>query len=289
MRGRTDPTNDALVLVFPIFCRQVQPPLTLPHCEQQATFALNPVFNGSTTAWTDGRGDLNTTYLLRNTSSPAFANDLGQNGPFQIFPTAETTMMEGSFDVATSASIVLGTLIEEKSPSYTTIHCSDRLISPSTAKYSKIDQKWRFRRDWTTKSNVTRASFGAATSGSLALQTTVEKNDSSHAAIHCLNLLTFPSAAAAKSRENAVFLREEGRAEDEEWIFWLGHYSSRSIVLEMMVEEANTLYAVIRCPNLFTSPSTAEWAENGRTRRFSGRNEKEERLVERHAQWMVCS
>jgi len=69
---------------------------------------------------------------------------------------------------------------------------------------------------------VTRASFGAAASGSLALETTVEKNDSSHAAIYCLNLLTFPSAAAAKSGENNVFLREEGRAEDEEWIFWLG-------------------------------------------------------------------
>jgi len=68
-----------------------------------------------------------------------------------------------------------------------------------------------------------------------------------------------------------------------------GAYSSRSIVLEMMVEEANTLHAVIRCPNLFTSPSTAEWAENGRTLCFSGRNEKEKRLAERHAQWMDCS
>jgi len=83
-------------------------------------------------------------------------------------------------------------------PSLDSFHDLDLLLSPSAAKMAWKGQKWRFRGVPTTKTSRKSVSFGAATSGWFVLETIVEKNDSSHAAIHCLNLLISPSTVAAK-------------------------------------------------------------------------------------------
>jgi len=55
-------------------------------------------------------------------------------------------------------------------------------------------------------------SFGAAASGWFVLEALLEKNDSSHATIHCLSLLISSSTATPKIKgKNAVFLREDGK------------------------------------------------------------------------------
>jgi len=84
--------------------------------------------------------------------------------------------MNGSDGVATSGSIVLGAMAEKKNPSYATIHCPNRLISPLP---TWEGEKGRFRRILPVETVMTERSVGSATVGLIVLDALPQKKDPS--------------------------------------------------------------------------------------------------------------
>jgi len=101
------------------------------------------------------------------------------------------------------------------------------------------------------------ASLKLASSGSIALGAFAAKKKHSYAAILCPNLLTPPSAAAAKT---APFQRPGAKTRSKNG--FVGIAATLSIVLWLLIKKEVPLLDTLPCFSLSQSPSTAELLEN---------------------------
>jgi len=138
-------------------------------------------------------------------------------------PRPETTRKKGSFGVAASWSIVLGTMTENNDTSHAAIHCLNLLLLNFTTLVVQIGQKCRFRRVRTAKTTTMLVSFEGPATGSIVLDTMAETNKPLLDTFHCFSQLQSNFTTLAKPRLFPTFSTLQRPNEEEEMIFEARH------------------------------------------------------------------